>query len=321
LRRGGFSLFPRGRLKGAEIRNYSHEFYLYTAPLVVYEFAGSFISILERWLLQWFGGSAEQGFYGLSYKISVIVFMFTSALTPLLTREFAKAYGERNLAQIRHLFSRYIPLLYTIAAYLAVFVALQAGKIGTLLGGREFQQAGAAIAIMAFYPLHQTYGQLTDALFYATGRTRLYLVLGIIIMLAGLPVTWIFLAPPGWLGLGWGSTGLALRMVVVQILAVNLKHWFNTRFLGLPYGSFLAHQAYSVLILAGAGWMCVAGVDRVIEVDWLAFLISGGLYTLACAAVVWLWPAFMFLTREELAAMARDARARLPGPWSKWMNS
>ena len=68
------------------------------------------------------------------------------------------------------MFSQYIPLLYTIAAYLAVFVALQAGKIGTLLGGREFQQAGAAIAIMAFYP-HQTYGQLTDAIL-RHGRTR-----------------------------------------------------------------------------------------------------------------------------------------------------
>ena len=41
LAAGRIFLFPRGRLKGAEIRNYSHEFYLYTAPLVVYEFAGS----------------------------------------------------------------------------------------------------------------------------------------------------------------------------------------------------------------------------------------------------------------------------------------
>ncbi|MFB3785596.1 MAG: lipopolysaccharide biosynthesis protein [bacterium] len=320
MRRSGFPLFPRGRLSGVEIRSYSYEFYLYTAPLVVYEFAGAFISILERWLLQWFGGSAEQGFYGLSYKISAIVFMFTSALTPLLTREFAKAYGERNLGQIRYLFSRYIPMLYTIAAYLAVFVALQAGKIGTLLGGREFQPAGGAIAIMAFYPLHQTYGQLTDALFYATGRTRLYMVLGMVIMAAGLPVTWILLAPPEWLGLGWGSTGLALRMVVVQILAVNLKHRFNTRFLGLPYRSFLAHQAYSVLLLGAVGWLCVAGMDRLIAVEWLAFLTSGALYTLACAALVWRWPAFLMLTRDDLAAMGRDARARLPRPWTKWMN-
>ncbi|HXK93278.1 MAG TPA: hypothetical protein PKV38_06295 [bacterium] len=320
LRRSGFSLFPRKPLTKTEIRNYTYEFYLYTAPLVVYEFAGAFISILERWLLQWFGGSAEQGFYGLSYKISVIVFMFTSALTPLLTREFAKAYGERNPAQLRYLFRRYIPLLYTVAAYLAVFVALQAGKIGTLLGGREFQQAGPAIAIMAFYPLHQTYGQLTDALYYATGRTRLYVVLGIVIMAAGLPITWIFLAPPAWLGLGWGSTGLAWRMVLVQILAVNLKHWFNTRFLGLPYSTFLAHQIYSVLLLAGVGGLSVAVTDWMIPGDWLAFLACGVLYTAACAALVWMWPAFLFLTRDDLTAMEREMRARLLRLWSTRLN-
>jgi len=54
----------------------------------VYALVGLFMGILDRWLLQVFSGSAEQRFYRVSYQSGAVRFLFTSAMTPLIRREF-----------------------------------------------------------------------------------------------------------------------------------------------------------------------------------------------------------------------------------------
>ena len=48
----------------------------------------------DIWLLQKTSGSIQTAFYGLSYGIAANCFLFTSAMTPIITRKFRKAYVE-----------------------------------------------------------------------------------------------------------------------------------------------------------------------------------------------------------------------------------
>lgn len=95
-----------------ETRKYAAEFYTYSHPLFVYALAGLLVGILDRWLLQLFGGSVQQGFYGLSYTIGAFCFMFTSAMQPLLMREFSIAHGNADMDKMKMLFRKHIPMLY-----------------------------------------------------------------------------------------------------------------------------------------------------------------------------------------------------------------
>ena len=210
-----------------KIKGYFKEFYLYSHPLLVYALVGLIAGILDRWLLQHYAGSVQQGFFGLSYQIGAICFLFTSAMTPLIMREFSIAFGKKDLVQMATLFRRYIPMLFSIAAYFGCFIAMQADKVIYIFGGDKYKNAFLAVTIMAFYPIYQTYGQLSGSVFYATGQTGLYRNIGIIFMLIGLPVTYFLIASREQWGLDAGATGLAIKMVSLQLIAVNVQLYFN----------------------------------------------------------------------------------------------
>jgi len=319
LRRSGIEPTPSLRLTWDRWKNHAKDFYQYSAPLVVYAFAGFLTAIAERWLLQRFAGSAEQGFYGLSFRIGTICFMFTGALTPLLMREFSRAFGDKNSEQIRYLFQRYIPCLYTLSAYFAIFVAVQANKVSHILGGSEFEGAGLAICIMAFYPLHRTYGQLSGSLFYATDRTRLYRNIGIVSMAFSLPLTYFLIGPKtGW-GLDLGSTGLAIKMVLFQFVVVNTHLWYNTRYLQISFRKFLFHQCFVAVALFAGAWLVRDLIDRYLDNLWIAFFVSGVVYTIVCALLVAICPFLVFMSYSELKDYVRRFMGRLKRFISEWI--
>jgi len=316
LRKHGLALIPKLRLTFDSAKGYTREFYVYAAPLMLFAFVGLANSVQDRWFLQFFAGSVEQGFYSLSYQIGALCFLVSGSMTPLFWREIAKAFGEQNQDRMRALLRRYVPLLYAIAAFLAVFVMVQAGKVTALIGGEDFQRAALPIAIMALYPMHQTYGQLGGTFLLAIGRTRLYRNLGVGMAVVDLAFTFWLLAPASLLGLGLGATGLAIKMVVLQFVAVNLQMWFICRFMHLPFRYFLTHQLYSTGLLAGLAWLSAAAVDLVIKNTLVSFIASGLIYTVGSAALIWLWPAMVGMTRgeiqDQIAATWLSVRLRLP---------
>jgi O-antigen/teichoic acid export membrane protein len=160
------------RMPLARTREYAGEFRRYSAPL----FAVSLCSLLaltgERWLLQLFEGSVEQGYFSLGQKAGMACFLFVTAMTPLLMRELAVAHGNNDPEEMGRLLDRFAPPLYAVAAWFSCFLVVEAPAVVLLFGGAEFAGALAAVRIMAFYPVQQSYGQVVSLAFYAAGETR-----------------------------------------------------------------------------------------------------------------------------------------------------
>lgn len=308
LYRNGVPLLPRIRLTWERIGSYTREFYTYSSPLFTYSLVGLLVGIFDRWILQKLYGSTEQGFYGFSYSVGTICFLFTSAMTPLFMREFAVAFGKGNRERMRHLFSKHLPRVYFLTAYLAAFASLQSGKIIILLGGSRFEGAQMAVAIMALYPVHQTYGQLTGSIYYATAQTTVYRNIGVFFMLLGLPLVFLLLAPQEMHGIGLGATGLALKMVALQFVWTNALLWHNCKYLGLRFGRVLVHQIHSLLILGSAAFAAILCIDSFITNALASFLVSGFVYTLLTAMLVFCWPGLVSLTRSELLSYVQKLK-------------
>jgi O-antigen/teichoic acid export membrane protein len=304
-------------LPKSQIQSYFKEFYVYSHPLLIYALFGLVVGILDRWLLQAFSGSVQQGFYGLSFQIGALCFLFTGAMTPLMTREFSIAFGKQDLAQMAALFRRYIPLLYSIAAYFACFMALQADKVTYIMGGTKYHQATIAVAIMSFYPIHQTYGQLSGSVFWATGQTRLYRNIGIAFMLLGLPITFFLIAPVHMMGLNAGATGLAIKMVLLQFVAVNVQLYFNSKLLHLSFWRYFGHQIISVVLLLGTAFTAGAIVNNLSLFEGktiINFIVTGFLYTLFVLFLILVFPQIFgikrsdifFIVKRVISAIRRD---------------
>ncbi len=71
-----YSLFKNWRLSLLQIKKYSREFFDYCHPLVTYAIVVLIVGILDRWLLQYFSGSVQQGFFGLGFKVGAICFIY-----------------------------------------------------------------------------------------------------------------------------------------------------------------------------------------------------------------------------------------------------
>lgn len=292
-----------------EVKGYVKEFYNYSNPLFIYGLVGFFAAILDRWLLQFFGGSVEQGFFALSYRIATICFLFTAPITPLIMREFSISFEKNDLDEMARLFRRYVPMLYAIAAYFSCFIAIQADNVLSLIGGQKYIAASWAMIIMAFYPIHQTYGQLSGSIFYATGQTRLYRNIGVTFMLLGLLATYFLIAPEKRMGLNAGATGLAIKIVSLQFIGVNVQLYFNARLLKFRFWRYMGHQIVSVGCLLGVSVISMLVVDKGIGLHdkvILNFLLSGVIYTFMVMALGYAQPILFGLTTRDIHSLMQS---------------
>lgn len=275
-----------------DFKSLFREFFDFCSPLVMLSVIGLLTGFFDIWLLQKVAGSEQTGFYGLAYSIVAMSFLFTSAMTPIITREFSKAYNHKDLLEMRRLFFRYIPMLYSVAAYFGVFIAFQSENLLLIFTDESFKNVYWVLVIMSFYPLHQTYGQLSGSVFYTTDQTRLYTNIGIISMCFGTIITFIFIYV-----FKLEAVGLALKMIIVQLIAVNIQLYYNAKFLNFKMFYFLSHQVSSLLFFAVAGFSSsfVNFTSPLIN-----FLTSGILYTLLVVVFTYFYPNVFAITQDEI---------------------
>ncbi len=292
--------------------DYAKEFWGYSHPLVVYGLIGLITGLVERWLLQTQAGATQQGFYGLANQIGTVCFLFTSAMVQLLMREFAIAWERNDRAGMAMMFSRYLPGFYTLASFFSIFVAVRASDIVWVVGGQDFADGMVAVAIMALYPIHQTYGQLIGSVYYATGQTRQYRNIGLVGQLTGLPLTYWILMPVSLGGLGMGASGLAIKMLLLQVLMVNVLLWFSARLLEVSFMRLLGHQIRVPIAFLFCAWFVsivegLSGASR-----FTGFLFSGVVYCLLAFGAVAIFPWFFGIARNDLRNFISKVAVLLP---------
>lgn len=269
------------------------EFIDYCHPLMVSGMIGMFIGIFDLWLLQKIAGSEQMGFYGLSYSLAAMCFLFTSAMTPIITREFSKSYEKKDIVEIKKLFYRYIPMLYSLAAFFAVFISFQNENVILIFADEKFKEAHWVLVIMAFYPIHQTYGQLSGAVFHATGQTIRYRNIGILSSLIGLCFSLLFIFI-----FDLKAMGLAYKIVLTQLLGVTIQLYYNAKFLNLDLKYFLLHQIGTLFFFILIAFTATHIIS--IQTPIVSFLVSGLIYTVLVIIFGYIFPSVFAITHNEI---------------------
>ncbi|HOL35533.1 MAG TPA: oligosaccharide flippase family protein [bacterium] len=297
----------RWKMTQEQTRYYGKEFFVYCYPLFFYSLFSLLTGIFDRWILQYYSGSVQQGFYGLGYQIGTICLIFTSSMTPLFIREFSMAYGNQDRDRMIFLFRRYIPFLYVITAYFSCFAATQADVLIKIFGGSQYSAALLPVILMCIFPIHSTYGQLSGSVFLATGQTKLYRNLGVPFMIFGSMLTYILIAPQDKFGLNMGASGLAIKMVLLQFILVNVQLFFNAKFLGISFIRYFVHQIIVIVLFLAIG------IDSRFFGDFLlrgtpfifSFIFSGLVYTAVCIVCAFYYPRVFGLYRDDIEFFLR----------------
>ncbi len=300
LKKKNIPIYPVKKNSIFETKTYLSRYLAYSAPLFAYSIIALAVSFLQRWLLQIYGGSMQQGYFGISNQISAFIIIFSSALSPLLLREFSLAMGNNDMQKIADQFQRFIPMFYSMAAYFCVFIMFQIQIIVLLFGGRNFGDAVVPAAIMSFYPLFYTTNNIVYSVFYSTRNTMLLGKIGSFIMLGMLPIVFVLLAPEKYLGLNLGANGLAIVMVLTTFLAYNVYLWVSTRILSISFKGLFFHQFYVVAIFGILALISINISNKIFSNLYASFFLSGTLYTIATFVLIALFPPIFRMSIYEI---------------------
>ncbi|MCD6572672.1 MAG: oligosaccharide flippase family protein [Thermoplasmata archaeon] len=208
----------------AELSNIIKEFKIYCTPLIIYSIVSFAYSFADTWLLQRFGGAVQQGFYSVGLRFSTICLIATTSMLRVFWKEIGEAHAQGNKERLYYLYTKISRALFFVAAVGACFLIPFSKEILVFLLGPKYKPGWLCLAIMFLYPIHQSLGQISGSYFCATAQTKLYSKIAIARMIFSIFITYFVLASPSAKipGLGLGSVGLALKMVILQIIGVNI---------------------------------------------------------------------------------------------------
>ena len=236
-------------------------------------------------------------------------------MIPLFFREIAKAHQNNNINAMMSMYTRYSRMFFFIAAYFAGFLIFQMDFLIQSIIGSEFKHAIVPVSIFLLYPIHQTLGQLNGALIMATERTRLARNIGIAFSLVGIPVTIILVSNHNFIafnGLGLGATGIAVKMVAVQLLSVSTQVFINTRFLGIKSTPLYFHQILTVIIIfitITLSYLLISLLNGFVNQGFL-FIMHGFTYSIFVFIVIIIAPSIVGSNRHELRTFKYDICSR-----------
>jgi len=285
------------------------EFWRFCAPFVPYAIIGFCYEFADRWLLQAYGGSAHQGYYAAAAQFGAVAAMANAAVINVYWKEMAEAHYQGRADAVARLHRRVTRGLFFVSAGISGLLVPWSAELVEVLLGPDYRGGVSTFAIMLFYPVHQTLGQVNGTTAFATQSVTGYVAIGSIAMLFGIVASYIALAPatapiPGF---GLASVGLALKMVLTQVVTVNVISYYLTRKLGLAFDWI--YQPVVTVATIGMGVMSRVLSELAVgsQIVWLAPAIALVLYGLLLGSVIWSWPSLAGLSRSEVVSALRLA--------------
>lgn len=283
------------------------EFVAYCRPLAIYGWVGFLYTFSDRWLLQRFGGSEQQGFFAVGQQFASVSLIATASMLKVFWKEVAEARQRQDHERVQRLYLSITRGLFFCSAWVSCMLIPYSREILGWTVGPGYDAASLTLGIMFLFPIHQSLGQIQGTYFYAVGETAAYVRIGLIMMAVSIPLTFLILAPPShsFGGLGLGAVGVALKMVILQFIGVTIQAHVIARMNGIVTGYW--YQMGVMMFLLGLGWICrwtAGALLSVVEISLVAhWVIVPGSLLYFCGSMVFLWraPSVIGMNREQIS--------------------
>lgn len=197
------------------------KFCLPVAPVIIVTFLGE---LLERWMLQLWGGATQQSYFSVALQVSSISLLITTSFIRIFWKEIAETFyrGNKELGLEFYIEAR--RAVFYIGAIMAAALIPWSHEILLMLYGTSYVGGKWPLMILMFYSIHQSLGQIDSSFIMATGKTSLAVWANILLVPIGLLTSFFLMANTKliFFGLDLGATGLALKMVLIQLGSIAI---------------------------------------------------------------------------------------------------
>ncbi len=230
------------------------DYWKYCKPLVALALVSFAYDFADKWMLQKFGGAAQQGYFQIANQFAAVSLLATTSILNVFWKEIADAWEKQDRARVAMLYRKVSRGLVMLGAIISGLLLPWSEQIVNIFLGEAYVNAWPVLAVMLLYPIHQSMGQIGGTMFLASRQTHRYMLVGIAMMLVSIPVSYFMLASAtdGWLpGLEMGALGMAYKMVALGIVSVNIQAWVIARYGGWKFDWVFQVVGIPMMIAAG----------------------------------------------------------------------
>jgi len=285
-------------------RSVLQEYITYCFPLVFYSFLGGGFNFIDRWLLQNYGGSTQQGIYEVGLRIGVVSLLVTMSILNIFWKEISEAKENGNLEQMRILYFKCSRFLFTVGALSAGFLIPWSEEIIGLLLGPSYIESSPVLVAILIYSAFRSLGILNVSMMLATSKTKANVIFGSILGTVSIPCTYFVLAPKNVYisGLELGSLGLSIKMLVFSIIYSSCVSWWICQDYGWKFS-----WIYQLAALGGSlscGWFSFELVDAINSLISINLFFKGVLalflFCGSAGAMLWYMPSVAGISQQEI---------------------
>lgn len=295
------------------------EYWNYCKPLAALALISFAYDFADKWMLQRFGGAAEQGYFQIASQFAAVSLLATTSVLTVFWKEIAEAWAAQDHSRMERLYKRSSRSLVMLGAVLTGALIPWAEHIVRIALGESYAVAWPVLAIMLLYPIHQSLGQIGGTMLLATGHTRKYMMVSMGMMMLSIPVSYLVLAPsnsPGLSGWEMGAEGMAWKMVVLGMVSANLQAWVVARHSGWRFD--WGYQVVGLPVMISLGF----AVKWMVELAWGptysnpaeligSVLMTGIIYSGLVAVTLIQMPWLAGFERQEVRNMLERVKRRL----------
>lgn len=243
----------KGYERKSSLRNVVAKIKPYCAPLILYSLVGGVSAFGERWILQKYGGSIQQGLYSMSFYLGSLAMLVPASMQKVLWKEIAEATSSGRHDSAYNYYKTGSHLCFISASILAGLSIPWSEQIVSMLAGANYREGASIFSCMVLFSVYQSFGQITGTTLYAVSHTRLLSGIGITGMVAGLIVTYFMIAPADAIvpGLGFGGMGLAIKMLVLTVVVTSVQNVLVCRAQKWPVDWQYQPRTIAVLLASG----------------------------------------------------------------------
>lgn len=274
-------------------------FFDYCKPFVLYVIISFAYDFGDRWMLQNWGGSTEQAYYAISLQFSGILLIITTSILKIFWKEIAEANHKGDLNAVSTIYTKTLKLVFLAGCFICGFLIPWTYEIINLFLGDEYTPAVMTLMIMFLYPVHQSMGQINGALLYATGNTRIHINCGLVFMILGIISTYIVLAPKDLIipGYNLGSIGLVSKLVVIQIIGVNVVAWIISK--KFKWKFEFAYQIKMLTTFLFFGFFIKHLIISILNISLASIFVYALLYLMIFVLILIYFPNIIGLDKSE----------------------
>tara|TARA_Y100001960_G_C14761903_1_gene874571 strand:+ start:384 stop:1868 length:1485 start_codon:yes stop_codon:yes gene_type:complete len=280
------------------------EYRIYCMPLIPMTLLSFGSNILDRWFLQYFGGSKEQAFYSIGLQFSTVCLLLTTSMLRIFWKEISEALKNDDLDRVQILYKKTCRTFFISTVVFSGFLIPWSKDITQVFLGHAYLDGAAVLATMFFYPIHVALNQICITMLMASSKTRLRSIITFCSTSISLPISYFVLATPDALvpGFGLGAVGMAWKVVLLNMILVNLTSWLISR--SYEWKFDWVYQVVGLSTFLFLGWFSFEIINELNAWVPLGLIIKVSttllLYSVLSGMVIWAMPWLICMTREEL---------------------